>query len=767
MIRYLVNAILRIFFSFQVEGEQHLRFEGKVILAGNHTGFLDSAMVISAYKKPIKFLVAQSVLGWPVIGSIVRLAGVIPVTEGKGLEAVHEAVKALENGSTIGIFPEGKLTVDGKINTFQKGFARIHKQSQAPIIPFVIHGGYEAWKWGRVLPKPRPVILQFGQPIEHFTGSEEELVREVQSRIEFMKEALERRERAKAEQVYLDSVLSLVQQKSDAYGARTALALKENDKWNEITYIELSRKARDLSDYLIEYGIKRGDRIAILSESRPEWGIAFFSAVRTGAIFVPLDIKLTSSELVSILSDSEPRILFISSEFIETAKALRTLLPSIEKIILLTQEESKESDFPYYESLKPDVNHEGRDRSLDETALIIYTSGTTGNPKGVMATFGNLVFQVSNFERLMNLDSKDTFLSILPLNHLLELTGGFLGVLHAGGRICYSKSLHPQEIASIMKEQKITYMITVPMFLKMLKGSIDREIRKMKGINKSLFDLFIGLSPYMPCSLKKILFKKIHDQFGGKLKGFISGGAPLDPEAGKFFDAIGIPVYQGYGLTETSPVITVNWPGSNKLGSVGKCLPGAYVRILKQDESQEEGEIITKGPHVMKGYYKRSELTNEVIDDSLWFHTGDLGKMDKDGFLFITGRIKNLIVLGGGKKVHPEEVEAVLSESSLIKEICVLGKKATSGSKEGTEEVTAVVVPAESLVKKSEAIEKVQTEIKAEIDRLSEKLATYKRPSKIFIHTDDLPKTATRKIKRSIVLEWIKANEESLCSPKN
>ncbi|MBI5308659.1 MAG: AMP-binding protein, partial [Planctomycetes bacterium] len=465
---------------------------------------------------------------------------------------------------------------------------------------------------------------------------------------------------------------------------------------------------------------------------------------------------------------AEPRILFISSEFVEKAGAIKTLLPSIEKIILLTLLEADRPDIPYYENLKSRSSYGGRDRDLDEIALIIYTSGTTGNPKGVMTTFGNLVFQVSSFERLMNLDSHDTFLSILPLNHLLELTEGFLGVLHAGGRICYSKSLHPQEIASIMKERKITYMITVPMFLKMLKGSIEKEIRRMKGINKKLFDVCFGLSQYMPYGVRKVLFRKIYDQFGGKLKGFISGGAPLDPEVGRFFDSVGLPVFQGYGLTETSPVIAVNWPGSNRLGSVGKSIPGAYVRILKQDESQEEGEIITKGPHVMKGYYKRSELTAEVIDDARWFHTGDLGKIDKDGFLYITGRIKNLIVLGGGKKVHPEEVEAVLSESSLIKEVCVLGKKATSGSKEGTEEVAVVVVPADSLRKKEEKAEKIQHEIEEEIDRLSQNLAAYKRPSKIFIHMDDLPKTATRKIKRPLVLEWIKANEEAaVCLPKN
>ncbi len=758
--RSFCNAILKTFFAFEVEGEEHFRYQSKTILAGNHTGFLDSPILVAASKRPVKFLVAQSVFSWPLIGRLVKAAGVIPVVKGKGREAIAQAVNALQTGKAVGIFPEGKLSTDGKIGKFHRGVAKLHLESKAPIVPFVIQGGYEAWHWGQALPKFRKIILQFGQPIENFDGSEEDLVEEVRSRVEFMKEALERRERSKNNQVYMDSVLSLIQMKSDIYGARTALSMKEGNRWNKVSYIELSRKAKDLSNYLIEKNIKRSDRIAILSESRPEWGIVFFAAMRAGAVLVPLDIKLTSTELVSILSDAEPRILFISSDFVETARLLKPLISSLEEIVVLTPDKS--NDFSYYETLKSKTEFEGRDRDQDETALIIYTSGTTGNPKGVMTTFGNLVFQVRNFETLMNLGLNDTFLSILPMNHLLELTGGFLGVLHAGGRICYCESLYPQEIAAIMREKKITYMITVPIFLKVLKGSIDKEIRRLKGSNKILYDFFCGIAGYIPGHLKKILFHKIHVQFGGRFKGFIAGGAPLDIEVGRFFNRIGIPVYQGYGLTETSPVITVNWPGNNRLGSVGKPLSGGYVKILKSDENQEEGEILTKGPHVMKGYFKRADLTSEVIDEQRWFHTGDLGKIDKDGFLYITGRIKNLIVLSGGKKVHPEEVEIALSQSDAIKEICVLGKKSKVGAKEGTEEVVAVIVPSDLLKRKAETLEKVTEKIGEEIKRLGQNLATYKRPSRIFIHPDELPKTATRKIKRPLVLKWLENEEASV-----
>lgn len=752
--RSFCSAILKTFFAFEVEGEEHFRYQSKTILAGNHTGFLDSPILIAASKRPVKFLVAQSVFSWPLIGRLVKAAGVIPVVKGKGSEALAQAVNALHTGKAIGIFPEGKLSTDGKIGKFHRGVAKLHLESKAPIVPFVIHGGYEAWHWGQALPKFRKVILQFGQPIENFDGSEEALVEEVRSRVEFMKEALERRERSKAEQVYMESVLSLMQMKSDVYGSRTALCLKDGGRWDELSYIELSRQARNLSNYLIEKGLKREERIAILSEARPEFAVALFASIRTGTITVPLDIKLTSAELVSILSNAEPRVLFVSSEFIKMAAALKTLIPSLEWIIALNRD-GEAMDFPFYKELHSAQEHEGREREADETALIIYTSGTTGNPKGVMTSFHNLIFEVQNFEKIMNLNAKDMFLSILPLNHLLELTGGFFGVLHAGGKICYSQSLHPQEIAKIMREKKITYMVTVPLFLRVLKGSIEKEIRHAKGLKQQTFQFSLKMAKYLPLFMRKLIFYPIHQRFGGKLRGFIAGGAPLEVEVGQFFELIGIPVYQGYGLTETSPVITVNTPKANRLGSVGKPLPGVYVRIAS--EAGEEGEVLTKGPHIMKGYFKRPDLTNEVIDDGRWFHTGDLGKMDKDGFLYITGRIKNLIVLAGGKKVHPEEVEACLSMTPMFKEVCVMGVKATTGKKEGAEEVVATIVPTDSLKHKVSDPEVLRKEIEKEVSRLSQNLAQYKKPSKVYIHADEFPKTATRKVKRPLIKEWIAA----------
>ena len=242
--------------------------------------------------------------------------------------------------------------------------------------------------------------------------------------------------------------------------------------------------------------------------------------------------------------------------------------------------------------------------------------------------------------------------------------------------------------------------------------------------------------------IKKLIFKKIHDNFGGQFRGCISGGAPIDKKVANFFETIGIKVYAGYGLSETSPVVSVNYDKRKDYTSVGKPLPGFECRIDK-----ETGEIQLKGPSVMKGYHNQPELTAETIDEDGWLHTGDVGHLDKDGHIHITGRIKNMIVLSGGKKVFPEEVETVLEGSNNFAEVCVLGSSRTGGVKDGTEEIVAVIVPKEQFMK-DKTEEQLNNDVRAEVKALSSHLAPYKRPVNIIVHKQELPKTTTRKIKR-------------------
>ncbi|HEX5735325.1 MAG TPA: AMP-binding protein [Blastocatellia bacterium] len=558
------------------------------------------------------------------------------------------------------------------------------------------------------------------------------------------------------EVAYQQGVLSLMQMKAEFYSDRAAFHHYEDGAWRAVTYAELASRVRSLSDYLIESRFTPGDRITILSESRPEWAVALLASVRCGAIVVPLDTKLTATELLSILRDAEPRLLFVSAAQASLAGELKAGLPFLESVFLLNSE-SGEGGFTSIDKLQASQLQEGVARGVDETSLIVYTSGTMGEPKGVMISFKNLGYQIMNFEEIITLDERDMLLSMLPLNHLLELTCGLLGALYAGGRITYCSTLFPQEIAQIMRDQRVTCMITVPLFLKMLKASIEKEVARRGPASGRLFRAMLQAARWIKSRrLRKLLFKNIHDRLGGRLRAFISGGAPLDAEVEEFFDRLGIPIYQGYGLTETSPVISVNTPSHNRAGSVGRPLPGVRVRLLENGTRRGEGEILTAGPHVMKGYFKREDLTREAIDEQGWFKTGDLGRVDEDGFLYITGRAKNLIVLGSGKKVNPEDVEAALSESHLIKEVCVVGLLARDGLQRGQEEICAVVVPHE---RGGSALDMDITE---EVNRLSATLAPFKRPTNVIVRHEDLPRTSTRKVKRALVTEWVESMQKEV-----
>ena len=316
-----------------------------------------------------------------------------------------------------------------------------------------------------------------------------------------------------------------------------------------------------------------------------------------------------------------------------------------------------------------------------------------------------------------------------------------------GAKIVYIKTLNPKELALAMKEKQITHMIVVPLVAKMLKNSIDKQIKKQPAHVQKIFNFMYAVAKYMPRFIRRIMFKSVIDGLGGKFECFVSGGAPLDSEIAEFFERIGVPAFEGYGLTETSPVISTNHYKAHKIGTVGKPLPSVTVKL------SEQGEILVSGPNVMQGYYNKPDMTAEVIDEEGWFHTGDIGEIDKDGFVKITGRIKNMIVLGGGKKIFPEEVEAVLEQSPLIKELCVLSLKIKSGNKAGTEEVGVIIVPSDELSQKSD--DEIQKELEAEVKKLSEaNLAPYKAPTVVVFRREDLPKTSTQKVKRKDLLIW-------------
>lgn len=548
-------------------------------------------------------------------------------------------------------------------------------------------------------------------------------------------------------------VLSILEDKTRDYQEKIALGTKDTFGWKEFTYKGIGQLSRKVARFIIEeLDIPKGERLAILSESKPEYATAVFASALSGLVTVPLDVKLTKYELKSILMDAQPTVLFTSQYHLEIARALKEEIPSIKYIFVLDQHSRNEDTINVYDV--PDkFSAKWRRRSPKSTAFIIYTSGTTGQPKGVEITFANITSQLEDLgyalgEILGN--KKVTALSILPMNHLFEMTVGFCTFLNYGFSVYYTQSLKPKDILGIMQEKKVEFMIVVPAFLKLLKAGIEAELKNAPKVTQAAFNFMYHLAKFIPSyAVKKVLFKKIHDKFGGNFIGCISGGAPLDIGVGRFFERIGIKVYQGYGLSETSPVVCVNTDKRSVLASVGRPLKHFEARIDSQT-----GELQLKGPSVMKGYHNQPELTREVIDEDGWLHTGDIAKIDKDGHIYITGRIKNMIVLAGGKKVFPEEVEAVLEKSEYLAETCVMGIHRSFGAKDGMEEVVAVVVPKEDLYK-NHSDEEVEKMVKDDIKVLSMQLTQYKRPSTVIIKKEPLPRTTTRKVKRNEVKNLI------------
>ena len=300
-------------------------------------------------------------------------------------------------------------------------------------------------------------------------------------------------------------------------------------------------------------------------------------------------------------------------------------------------------------------------------------------------------------------------------------------------------------------------MVVVPLFLKLLRETIQKDVMRSGILRRALFRAMLIMARGLPNrGLRRFLFHSVHRQFGGRLTEFICGGAPLDPRVAHFFQRLGFSVYQGYGLTETGPVVSMNTPHHNKIGSVGLPLPGVSVRIIRSDPHVSDGEILTRGPHVMKGYFRREDLTKDVIDAGGWLHTGDLGHIDTAGYLHITGRLKDLIVLGNGKKVHPEEVEDVLCRGASVKEVSVLGRRAQNGLHKDTEEVWAVVVPRDGQGEDHHATEQI---VLRDVEQLSRTLAPFKRPTRVAVRFEDLPRTTTRKIRRPMIQQWLDSQE--------
>ncbi len=551
---------------------------------------------------------------------------------------------------------------------------------------------------------------------------------------------------------------------SDKYRDKKALGMpvsEENlDEYIWYTYSDIRRYANAISYYLTKVvKLKKGDKVALISENRAEWGLCALGIVYNGFVLVPMDVRMSSNEIDMILKHSESKVVFISQ------KMLKTLEEDVDfsnyKVVVIdgSPESKKQISLrKIVENYEGNVIKDYNEVLGDDLFEIVYTSGTTGLSKGVMLTHRNIMFEVSVLPPLVNLSPNDRLLSILPLNHTYESTAGLYTALHGGCSIVYSPSLSPKVVLTIISRQKINKMLVVPLFLEKITDSILRNIERsslvLKGFVKMLFGLSLVSKKITGSNgISKALLSIVRKKANlSSIELFISGAAPLPERVANLMELLGFKILQGYGLTECAPVATLNPINKPKNKSVGKPIPGVEV-IIDSPNSEGIGEILIKGPNVMKGYYKNQEATNETLVNG-YLKTGDLGYIDDEGYVYITGRIKNVIVTHGGKNVYPEEIEEKLNESPYILESLVIGKKISKDEAIG-EEVFAFIVPDFSYIEfeKETPIHKVDySEIEKIIDNVvrevNSQLPDYKKIKGYKILTEELPKTSTRKIKR-------------------
>ena len=547
---------------------------------------------------------------------------------------------------------------------------------------------------------------------------------------------------------------------ADKYGNRPAFYLDGNNIDNSriITYKDYYDEINALGTAMIEMGLK-GKRIAIISENRYEWEVAYLSVCCGTGIVVPLDKALPEGEIESLIIRSEAEAIFYSQKYDSImAKMQKNGNTKLKYFISMELEENDFNKFSQkvitkkgYELLE-NGNKEFLEAEInnDEMNIMLFTSGTTNVSKAVMLSHKNICTNIIDISRSFDINQTDRFLSFLPLHHTFECTVGYLYPISRGSAIIFSKGV--RHISDELKNFKITAMIVVPVLAEKTYDKIMKSIEqkgKLKTVNKakkiSNALLKVGID------IKKKMFKEIYENLGGHLRILVVGGAALSPEKEKGFWDLGFNVLQGYGLTETSPVIAAELPHQKRLGTIGKKMPGVEVKIDEPDENGV-GELIVKGDSVMLGYYNNDEANEECFTKEGWFRTGDLARIDKDGYIYISGRKKFVIVLKNGKNVYPEEIETLIQKNDLISECMVFGLPA----QDGDVTISVKVVPDKQVIETKYA-NKTEEEIKDMIwnwiKEVNQTMPKYKYVKKLILSDEELIKTTTLKIKRKIEIE--------------
>ena len=524
---------------------------------------------------------------------------------------------------------------------------------------------------------------------------------------------------------------------------RVALRVKRHGDYQCWSYAQLWQQARSAAAFLHRAGVARGERVALYSENCPEWALACMGIYLAGAVAVPLDAQYKERELRTVLAFARCRAVLCSESRFAAVEAVRSCT-GVSEIIPLCDRSGLFQSPPLKEPVA---------RRPEEPMAVIFTSGTTGDPKGVCLSVGNFASNVESILRLGFMGEDDTVLCLLPLHHCYPLTASLLAPLAAGGSITFCTSLRMPEIMAAICETGVTVVPGVPKFFEGLERGIFEKVRQGPRLKRWGFQALYSLcrtarrlTGYSP---GRLVFRSVRRALGPRFRFFVSGGAALDREVAERFLDLGIKVLEGYGMTETSPVITINPINAPRPGTVGRPMPDVEVSIASPDAAGI-GEILVRGPNVMAGYDRRPEETAHVLRDG-WLHTGDMGFIDSKGYLHITGRIKDLIVFPTGKKVYPEDVERHYGQSPLVKEICVLPLGRADGR---VERLCAVVVPNPDELDRQKAVSAYE-ELRREFSVLSQALPSYMRVSEIRLAANELPRTHLGKLRRAEIRQMV------------
>ena len=517
------------------------------------------------------------------------------------------------------------------------------------------------------------------------------------------------------------------------------------------TYKEALKKIREIAYYLIATGAKKGDHIAVIGKNSPEWALAYFAISFAGCIIVPLDYSLHIEDMEKILAFGDVDRIFIDGEKIDEIDKEGKLFK--EKISL----EPESKGYKYVLDLTgPET--ELPKLHAEDTAAILFTSGTTGTPKGVMLSFSNFMSSTLSSQRLFDVYPTDVFYAILPIHHAYTMTAVLLETVVSGASCVFGKRLVTPIMLKELREGKITMLLAVPMLFNKLLAGLMAGVHKQGPFKENLIHFLMGFSGFMKKVFHVNLGKKI---FGNMLLSKISldkmrlcicGGGPLPPSTFKQFNQLGIDFVQGYGLTETSPIININPIEVYIEESVGIPIPGVEEKIVSPDEDGN-GIIYVRGPQVMKGYYKNDEATEEVLSSDGWLNTGDVGHIDSNGFLYLTGRAKSIIVTEGGKNVFPEEIEDKFQLFNEIEQCCIIPYMINKEMK--TEGIRMVIYPTEAYLKEH-GMEETSRHMEEVVESVNKGLQSYKKITMVTVVDQPLPMTSTKKVKRFEVVKMFK-----------